>query len=127
MTNIQEIPFALPNVQLPVTHFDRSLYCLSSSLVTYMTSFVEKSDCLRYIYVCIYMYIYIYINIYIYIHIYILSTWLYTYICILYIYIYIYNIAVHIIICRFESTLLLKYANHCRNWTFQRIGRAAKK
>ena len=31
------------------------------------------------------------------------------------IYIYIHNIAVHIIICRFQSTLLLKYANHCRN------------
>ena len=30
---------------------------------------------------------------------------------------YIYNIAVIIIICRFESTLLIKYANPCRNWT----------
>ena len=40
---------------------------------------------------------------------------------------HIYNIAVLIIICRFESTLLLKYANPCRNWTFQRIARAAQK
>ena len=31
------------------------------------------------------------------------------YICIYILYIYIYNIAVHIIICRFDSTLLLKY------------------
>ena len=39
----------------------------------------------------------------------------------------LYNIAVLIIICRFESTLLLIYANHCRNWTFQRFARAAQK
>ena len=55
----------------------------------------------------------------------------------LYLYIYIvlfiicplftslYNITVLIIICRFESTLLLKYAIPCRNWNFQRIARAA--
>ena len=42
-------------------------------------------------------------------------------------YIYIYNIAVLITICLFESTLLLKYAIHCRNWTFQRFARAAQK
>ena len=30
-------------------------------------------------------------------------------------YIYIYKIAVHIIICRFESTLLLKYAINVSN------------
>ena len=64
------------------------------------------------------------------------------YICFIYIYIYIYitylvffiicpllislcNIAVLIIICRFESTLLLKYANPCRNWTLQSFARAA--
>ena len=39
----------------------------------------------------------------------------------------LYNIAVLIIICRFESTLLLQYANPCRNWTFQRFARAAEK
>ena len=39
---------------------------------------------------------------------------------------YIYNIAGHIIIYRFVSTLLLKYANPCRNWTFQRFSRAAQ-
>ena len=43
------------------------------------------------------------------------------------IYLYIYNIAVLIIICHFESTLLLKYANLCQNWTFQRFARAAQK
>ena len=42
------------------------------------------------------------------------------------IYIYIYNIAVHITICRFESTLLLKYASPCQNWTFHRFARAAQ-
>ena len=42
-------------------------------------------------------------------------------------YIYIHNIAVLLIICRFESTLLLKYANPCRQWTFQRFARAAQK
>ena len=31
------------------------------------------------------------------------------------------------IICRFESTLLLKYASPCRNWTFQRFARAARR
>ena len=36
------------------------------------------------------------------------------------IYICIYNIAALIIIGRFESTLLLKYANPCQNLTFQR-------
>ena len=41
--------------------------------------------------------------------------------------IYIYKIAFLIIICRFESTLLLKYANPCRNWSFQRFARAAQK
>ena len=30
----------------------------------------------------------------------------------------LYNIAFLLIICRFESTLLLEYANTCRNWTF---------
>ena len=40
---------------------------------------------------------------------------------------YIYDIAVLIVICRFESTLLLKYANPCRNWTFRRFARAAQK
>ena len=39
----------------------------------------------------------------------------------------LYNIAVLLIICRFESTLLLKYANPCRNWTFQRFASAAQK
>ena len=39
----------------------------------------------------------------------------------------LYNIAVLIIICRFELTLLLKYVNPCRNWTFQRIAEAAQK
>ena len=39
----------------------------------------------------------------------------------------LYNIAVLIIICRFESTLLLKYANPCRNWTFQRVASAGLK
>ena len=39
----------------------------------------------------------------------------------------LYEIAVLIIICRFESTLLLKYANPCRNWTFQRFAIAAQK
>ena len=42
-------------------------------------------------------------------------------------YIYICNIAVLIIICRSESTLLLKHANPCRNLTFQRFVRAAHK
>ena len=28
---------------------------------------------------------------------------------------------------RFESKLLLKYANPCRNWTFQRFARTAQK
>ena len=45
----------------------------------------------------------------------------------IYICIYIYKIAVLIIICRIESTLLLKYANPCRNWTFLRFARAAQK
>ena len=35
----------------------------------------------------------------------------------------LYNIEALIIICRFESTLLLKYANPCRNLTFQRFAR----
>ena len=39
----------------------------------------------------------------------------------------LYNIAVLIIICSFESTLLLKYANPCRNWTFQRVVSAGLK
>ena len=39
----------------------------------------------------------------------------------------LYNIAVLIIICRFESTLLLKYANPCPNWTFQRVASAGLK
>ena len=39
----------------------------------------------------------------------------------------LYNIAVLIIICRFKSTLLLKYANPCRNWTFQRVASAGLK
>ena len=39
----------------------------------------------------------------------------------------LYNIAVLIIICRFESRLLSKYANSCQNWTFQRFARAAQK
>ena len=38
----------------------------------------------------------------------------------------LYNTAVLINICRCESTLL-KYANRCRNWTFQQIARAAQK
>ena len=37
----------------------------------------------------------------------------------------LYNIEALIIICRFESTLLLKYANPCRNLTFQRFARTA--
>ena len=69
---------------------------------------------------------YIYIYIYIYMCMYEISShslqdkYIYTYI-----YIYIY-IAVLIIICRFESTLLLKYANSCQNWTIQRFARAAQ-
>ena len=43
------------------------------------------------------------------------------------VYIYIHNIAVLVIICRFESTLLLKYANPCRNRTLQHFARAALK
>ena len=39
----------------------------------------------------------------------------------------LYNIAVLIIVCRSMSTLLLKYANPCRNWTFKRVARAALK
>ena len=39
----------------------------------------------------------------------------------------LYNIAVLIIICGFVSTLLLKYAYPCRNWTFERFARAALK
>ena len=39
----------------------------------------------------------------------------------------LYNIAVLIIICRFESKLELRYANPCRNWTFQRYARAAQR
>ena len=46
---------------------------------------------------------------------------------IIYIYIIIYNIAAHIITCRFESMLLLKYLNPYRNWTFQRFAKAAEK
>ena len=37
----------------------------------------------------------------------------YLFVAMRFIYIYIYNIAVLLIICRFESTLLLKYANPC--------------
>ena len=76
-------------------------------------------------YACIYMYIYIYkyICVCIYIYVYIYSVFFMT--CPLLI--SLYNIAVLIIICRFELTLLLKYANPCRNWAFQRFARAAQK
>ena len=49
---------------------------------------------------------------------------IYIYVCV---YTYMYDIAVLIIICHFESTLLLKYSNPCQNWTFQRFARAAYK
>ena len=39
----------------------------------------------------------------------------------------LYNIALLIIIYRFESKLELRYANPCRNWTFQRYARAAQR
>ena len=61
----------------------------------------------------IYIYILIHINIYINIVFFIICPLLTS----------LYNIAVLIIICRFESTLLLNYANPCRNWTFQRFAR----
>ena len=39
----------------------------------------------------------------------------------------LYNIALLIIIYRFESKLELRYATPCRNWTFQRYARAAQR
>ena len=39
----------------------------------------------------------------------------------------LYNVAVFVIICRLESTLLLKYANPCRNFTFLRFAMTAQK
>ena len=38
----------------------------------------------------------------------------------------LYNITVLRNTCRFELTLLLKYANPCRNWIFQCFARAAQ-
>ena len=88
---------------------------------------VESFGCLIIFYIglkCHFNYFVLYIYIYIYIYIHTVS---YAYIYDIYIYIYsvffiicqllisLHNIAVLIIICRFETTLLLKYANPCRN------------
>ena len=67
------------------------------------------------IYICTYIYIYMYIYIYTYVVFFVICPLLLS----------LYNIAIPIIICRFEYRLLLKYANPCRNWIFQRFARAA--